>query len=139
MFNNNKLDEKEWPDQPQYFIKNLKNTKILYFASDMAPWEERGKNADSSCDLCYVNYFELDQARRAFQSWWDKDFTVGAGVIFLCLIAGIKPHLYGFDIADNICRSHYWENRPQEGSSHSVTNEKLWLRQLVKDGYVTYH
>tara|TARA_R110000824_G_scaffold232511_1_gene420568 strand:+ start:9078 stop:9710 length:633 start_codon:yes stop_codon:yes gene_type:complete len=139
VFNNNKLDEKEWSDQPQYFIKNLKNTNILYFARDLAPWWDRKKNADPSCRLHIVNYERLDAIRRGLYLPFKGDFSVGAGFVFLCLASGIKPHLFGFDLEAGCSRSHYWETRPKAGPVHSVSSEKKWLQLLARHGKIIYH
>tara|TARA_R110000824_G_scaffold43928_6_gene128221 strand:- start:18192 stop:18824 length:633 start_codon:yes stop_codon:yes gene_type:complete len=138
VFNNN--DEGEgWESQPRYFIKELQNERILYFASDIMPWMEKHQNTNSTCELHCVIYSELIDLRKQCGIPWEKDFSVGVGMIFLCLTVGIKPHLYGFDVIEDTTRSHYWENRPPPGGSHSVSVEKQWLRNLIDNGLVINH
>ena len=62
--------------------------------------------------------------------------TLGFLTILNCLISGVKPSIYGFDLVDKD-RTHYFEVRPEsKGRSHSKTEEPKILRQLIKKGWV---
>ena len=37
VFNGNSMKKEEWTNQPPDFIRNIKNTNILYIAPDLAP------------------------------------------------------------------------------------------------------
>jgi hypothetical protein len=39
-----------------------------------------------------------------------KNFSVGFATILICVISGVKPTLFGFDVSEDMSlRSHYWE------------------------------
>ena len=127
VFNNNQEDPKKWTGQPRYFIKNLKNSNILYFAKDQAPWWNRKENADESCNLYIVDYDLLEILKKQYASAIESDFSIGVGFAFLCVLSGLKPELFGFDISQESSRSHYWEQRPPAGPCHNVNKEKELL------------
>ena len=129
VFNNNVLDTKEWPDQPPDFIRNLRNATILYIASDMAPWSNHKSNSHESCSLFRVIYNELSMVKDGLDLNLDSQFSVGLACVCLCVVSGIRPHLYGFDVADG-SRDHYWEERPPAGPCHNVSKEKKIFKQL---------
>lgn len=127
VFNNNQEDPEKWTGQPRYFIKNLKNSNILYFARDQAPWWKREENADESCNLYIVDYDLLEILKNQYASSLESDFSIGVGFAFLCVLSGLKPELFGFDIDQESSRSHYWEQRPPAGVCHNVNKEKELL------------
>jgi hypothetical protein len=130
VFNNNFEDPSVWTGQPRYFIKDLKNSRVLYFAKDMVPWFDRAINTDPSSDLYCLNYNFLEVKRKEQGAWNSSDFSIGVGFIFLCVISGLKPHLFGFDIKEQASRSHYWEERPDAGPCHNISDEKRFLISL---------
>ena len=130
VFNNNKLDEQEWSDQPSNFVRNLRNKTLLYFASDLGPWFNYETNTHESCELYRVNYGELQKVKNALKIDLDEMFSVGVGFVCLCIISGIVPTLYGFDIESDSNRDHYWEVRPTAGPCHNLSKEKDTLRHL---------
>ena len=129
VFNNNVLDKKVWPNQPPDFIRNLRNSRILYMASDISPWLSHSTNAHESCELFRVQYEEMIRLRHALSLDLNSMFTVGLGFVCLCLVSGLKPTLYGFDVEGGP-RDHYWEDRPEAGPCHNVSQEKEILKQF---------
>jgi hypothetical protein len=54
-------------------------------------------------------------------------------MIGLCVIAELKPTLYGFDV-DPLPRTHYYEDRPKEWDdvNHNPSIEQKMLSRLDK-------
>ena len=153
VFNNNDIaqDEGAWSDQPKDFVRDLRNQYILYCAFDMVPWWHRSRNTHESNHLFTVDYPMLEYMRFREDVRWDGHLTIGGAIIFLALCSGLRPstnasydgepliHLYGFDIMEDVKRTHYWETRPEpQGNSHSISTEKLWLRQLIEKNIIKY-
>ena len=137
VFNNNQEDPNIWTSQPRYFVKNLKNQRILYFGRDLVPWRDRESNTDESCDLYCVDYGSLDFIKNINNLNISRDFSIGVGFIFLCVVSGINPRLFGFDMEQTSSRSHYWEERPPAGSCHGVNEEKELLKYLYETNKIT--
>jgi hypothetical protein len=62
-----------------------------------------------------------------------KNFSVGFATIILCVISGIKPTLFGFDVSEDMSlRSHYWESsqivKPSE--RHDLNMEHVIIKKL---------
>ena len=57
-------------------------------------------------------FYKLDIFRDLFMMLIKKKkFSVGFTTILLCIISGIKPTLFGFDVSEDMSlRSHYWES-----------------------------
>ena len=55
-------------------------------------------------------------------------------MIGLCILSGIKPHLFGFDLED-VPRTHYYQSRPESENTinHNPSNERKVIRKLVKN------
>ena len=137
VFKNHREDPKVWPDQPQYFIKNLRNTKILYFASDAIPWQNRDKNTHESVETFLFDYSKVGVLRKPLNL--KKQITVGLGFVALCVETGIVPHLFGFSTSPGDLRDHYWEPRPEAGPYHDVSAESLSLLSLSDQGKIILH
>lgn len=133
-YNNEKLDEKEWSNQPRNFVKELENTHILYLAEDLTPFFN-GKNAPHpTSSLHLFNYKWMDFLKRQHGSSYN--FSVGFTVILLCVFSEIKPSCFGFDLDLNASRTHYFENRPEADGRHDVNNEKNLLTNLFIQGKI---
>ena len=138
VFNNNDISKEGYTNQPKNFVKDLRNSRILYFASDLAPWYQRSEKTDASNDLFLFNYQYAEVMRSTFNYPDLKYPTLGAGFMFLCLFMGVVPELFGFD-TENCQRSHYWEDRPKESSYHGVSHEKQLFLDLHKAGKIKIH
>lgn len=136
VFDNQKEDPSVWPGQPHDFIKNLKDTTILYFAPLMRPWNDYKKNTDSSCSLYRFQYDKSDFLKMRIGVKFGANFSVGVGVIVLFVLSGITPTIYGFDVEEDTGRSHYWENRPPIGPCHNPSVEKQILKDLIAEKYI---
>ena len=154
VFNNNDVEKDEgvWGDQPKDFIRDLRNQRILYCADDLAPWWNRQQNTHESNQLFVVDYPIVEYMRHTLGVKWEGHLTIGAVFIFLALTSGLGPvdemgeapgqpllHLYGFDILEDVKRTHYWEQRPEpQGKSHSISTEKNWLIHLIQNNLIKY-
>jgi hypothetical protein len=146
VFDNTEVESYGYTNSPQYFVKNLKNKRLLYIGPDFGPLTRRDKNMDPSNELFYFNYNSSDQIKKYFLGKKiDRNFTVGGLAILLTVISGIKPEIFGFDLTDEEvfkkpC-THYWEERETEVDqiSHNYREEKELLRRLVAENKIIYH
>lgn len=140
VFGNVKLNSQEWSDQPQYFIKNLRDTKILYFGPDLQPWRNRSKNTHSSCDLYLFDFKYSNMIKKyfGFNPSSGKNFSIGFGVVAVAIMSGINPHIFGFDVEVSkfSARDHYWENRPPPGNAHCISEEARIILELADKGKI---
>lgn len=125
-----------WPKQDFDFIKNLKDTTILYFGPDINPWNNYKKNTDNSCSLYRFQYENSDLLKMRLGVKFGANFSVGVGVIVLFVLSGITPTIYGFDVEEDTGRSHYWESRPAVGPCHNLSTEKQILKDLIAGNHV---
>jgi len=135
VFDGVKLDSSQWPNQPSDFIKNLRNTKICYLGPDMTPWLDRKKKAHDSCSLFRFKYEKMTELKKICGYDQKKNFSVGTTFACLCVISGVVPHLYGFDVEDRY-RGHYFEARPPAGPIHNIIQEKNLLKKMNEEGLI---
>lgn len=131
-----KEDGVSWTGQPYNFIKNLKDTTILYFGPDIVPWNNYESNTDGSCSLYRFQYENSDLLKMRIGVKFGANFSVGVGVIVLFVLSGITPTIYGFDVEEDTGRSHYWESRPAVGPCHDLSTEKQILKDLIAKKYI---
>ena len=63
-----------------------------------------------------------------------KNFSVGFFTVILCIISGIKPTLYGFDLFEDMnSRSHFWETPGKPGKWHDLNIEHLILKKFLEN------
>jgi|TARA_R110000824_G_scaffold49483_8_gene138798 hypothetical protein len=141
VFNNNDISSEGYTNQPKDFVRNLRDTRILYFASDLAPWNSRVANTHQSNKLFLYDYSNTESIKTYFGYPDDKFPTLGVGIIFLSVIMGSKPVLFGFDDINNTeqacTRSHYWEERPDsQDTYHGISFEKLLISKLADQNFV---
>ena len=134
-------------DDPQdiNFVKLLTNIKIAV----ISPHKIKDNNKRSSYIpsnqyfflenqiLKYVCIFYFfykidilkDLLRLLFQK---KTFSVGFSTILLCIISGIKPALFGFDLSEDMnSRSHYWEVPKKPGERHNLNFEHIIIKKFA--------
>ena len=138
VFANKELDSKVWTNQPKDFVRNLRDTRIVYFGPDYSPWNNKEKNTHKSCKLFLFNYRRQHEMKAYLDFREPKNLSVGLGIIAVLLMSEIKPSLYGFDVeqSDSYARSHYWEDRPPQGDFHSVSSEAGCILKLAEQGKV---
>ena len=133
-FDNVDLKDSGYTNQSKDFIKNLRNSHILYFAHDDVPFMRKNKNAHWTSQVYFFDYEKINKIKQNFSFKEEMRVTTGMGFTLLCISMGIKPTLVGFDTSKNskldLDRTHYWEERPPageyipDGTRHSVIYEK---------------
>ena len=63
VFNNNDISSEGYTNQPKDFVRNLRDTRILYFASDLAPWNSRVANTHQSNKLFLYDYSNTESIK----------------------------------------------------------------------------
>jgi len=139
VFNNNQEDPTKWTKQPRYFIRDLRNTRVLYIGPDYEPWFNRAQNVHESVDAYLYSYEAGSVLKECVDLKSDKNLTVGMGFISLCVYSGITPHLFGFSTDPADPRDHYWEDRPPAGPCHDISEEKKVLIKLASEGRIILH
>jgi len=127
---------KEYSNQPKSFIRKIKNTNILRIGPGEVNRKaikhfERKKN-----EVYLFDYQYADELKQKVNFNSTKNMSVGAIMISLSLISGIKTNIIGFDL-DKRDVTHYWEQRPKKMSiSHDFSFEKNWISTLVKENKI---
>ncbi len=136
VFNNNDISKEGYTNSPPNFVKNLRNSRILYVAPDLEPWYNRDRNSDKSNDLYLFDYSGTENLKNAFRYQEDKNFQVGTIVILSCIASGLRPDLFGFDL-EPMPRTHYYEARPPNGSvCHNISKEQQLIIALNQQGFL---
>lgn len=121
----------EYSNQPTEFISSLKNTNILRIGPGKFSKKFVLKFKFKNNKVFNFEYKRIETLKKEVDFLSDKNMSVGAIIISLCIISGIKVNIIGFDIEEKQI-SHYWENRPKTMSSgHDFSIEKKWLKSLV--------
>ena len=128
------------------FIRFLKNIKIIV----ISPYKISSKIKKDVCltsneyfflekkifrIICTIYFFnKIDIFINLLKILFNKkSFSVGFYTILLCIISGIKPTLFGFDLNENMNdRSHYWETPGKVGNRHDLTLEHNILKKFLK-------
>lgn len=123
----NNPDHWKGAGQPQYFIKNLKNQRILLINKDVSEWEKKDKHVDKTSTAYLGEHAEIQGFGECYNP------SVGYLFLSLCIMNGIKPVLFGFGVNENINQSsHYWEDKVKIAPSHTVHAERLSILKWEK-------
>ena len=131
-----KINSKAKINLSLHVIKKLKNTNILRIGPGEAEkiiikYFEKKNNK-----VFLFDYDKAETIKETLNFNSEKNMSVGAILISLCVISGVKTNIIGFDL-DTRNVTHYWEKRPKEMSiSHDFSYEKSWIRNLVKENIV---
>tara|TARA_Y100001938_G_C8071614_1_gene423458 strand:+ start:1365 stop:1997 length:633 start_codon:yes stop_codon:yes gene_type:complete len=110
--------------QPQNFIKDLKNQKILLLNKDSSAWESREEHIDETSTAFLGDYICTEIYGGVMSP------SVGYSFICICIMNNIKPELFGFGLEEkNEKASHYWENKDKIISSHGYQLERENIRK----------
>ena len=136
----NKPINSKFTNQPQNFIKNLKDTRVLLIGPIQFNLKNKTRQTDESNELFIFDYNKINILKKEVKFKVTDNPSVGLIAICLCVIAGVKPDLFGFDISlDQTSRSHYWENRPGAGPIHKVSYEKQFIKELENQKLVSIY
>jgi hypothetical protein len=106
----------------------------LCFAPVGSGWKKKEKNVHSSVSAYIVDYKAMSNLVPVPK----RQPTAGFGFISLCVKSGLRPHLFGFDVEPR-SRDHYWEDRDNDTSWHSIGYEKEALKNMHKQGIIVLH
>ena len=68
-----------------------------------------------------------------------KQFSVGFLTILTCIVSGIKPTLFGFDLEEDMTkRSHYYVQNWPIGGRHDFGKEHEIIKDLLKKNLLFY-
>ena len=140
VFNNVDIRGRGYPEQPPNFIKDLQDMKILCIgahAHDVA-WVNRDKNIHESSSAYLFDHDRWHNLNDEYAIHSPQRFTVGTTFILLCIKAGIRPHLFGFDLEVKD-RTHYWEARPSGAACHDRHSETSFIRRMCTAGKLAIH
>jgi len=128
---------KEFTNQPSNFVKNLRNNRILYMGPGLNQ-KHKEKHTHASNDVFVFKFKNRGNLKQVIKFEDVSDPSLGCMMIGLCVVVGIKPSLFGFDIeiSDNT-RSHYWEERPGVGPYHNANYEKQLISRLADNDKIT--
>jgi hypothetical protein len=136
VFNNNDITKEGYSNSPPNFVRDLRNSRILYVAPDLGPWYNRDNNCHESNDVFLFDYSNVGSLKEAFEYRDNSNFQVGTIAILLCITSGIKPDLFGFDL-EPLPRTHYYQNRPKNCSvCHNVTEEQKLIIKLRDNNFL---
>ena len=123
----------EWPSegQPQNFIKELKNQRILLLNKDISGWSKRNEHVDESSKIFMADYSQIELLGLT------QNPSVGYAFITLCVANGIKPTIFGFGLEEEDDKaSHYWEDKDKISSSHGYKLERQNIKKWHKEGKI---
>ena len=137
VFDNIDITNKGFSNQPKNFVKDLRNEKILYIGPDINPWKRRKSNTHNSNRLYLFDYSKISNLKEIFGIKNQNNLQIGTIVISLCILSGLKPKLYGFDL-EPIPRTHYFEDRPSniKDSMHTIEQEMQLLVNFKEKGLI---
>ena len=138
VFTNQEISGSGWtsehyPTQPQFFVRDLKNTNIYCIGQDLPSYSEVHRHTSISNGVFYFDYSQMECIRNEFG--FAANLGVGTCFIILCILSNVEVSLFGIDMADRR-RDHYWEERPPAGPCHNISNEKAVLNKLSIDKMV---
>lgn len=124
-------------NQPVNFVRDLRNTDIMFVGPHMVKQEDKLKHTDKSNNFYIFDYNKINELKKVAGFDNEKNPSVGCVLIILCVISGIVPNLFGFDLnKTGIERSHYFESRPPVSGVHNIDYEKEFLNSLLINGKI---
>ena len=133
--NSNIAKNNGYKNQEKDFVKNLRNTNILYVAPRIDPLQRKKENCHISNNLYIFNYRMIENLKKEVNYTLNSQMTVGAVMISLLITSGITPYITGFDLNKDLInnRTHYWEERPKKaGNSHNALYEINFFNNLIE-------
>ena len=132
------------------FVLSLNNIKIVTISPYTIRKDIKNKNMKNNNDYFflekrYIQFLICLNFIKNFDIFFGltnillkrKNFSIGFYSILLCIVSGIRPHLYGFDLTEDMTkRSHYWEKAGNVGKSHDLSSEHKIINKFLKLKYV---
>tara|TARA_R110000744_G_scaffold142853_1_gene254597 strand:+ start:5700 stop:6344 length:645 start_codon:yes stop_codon:yes gene_type:complete len=131
VFNNNDIKKEGYSNSPPNFVRDLRNSRILYTAPDLGPWYNKQSNVHNSNELFLFEYNSAADLKKHFSYYSTQNFQVGTIAILLCVKSGARPNLFGFDL-EPVPRTHYYQDRPKICSPcHNATEEQKLISRMA--------
>ena len=130
----------------------LEKTKIITISSSKITYKKKAipitlskyffLNAKVLSFLCIFYFFyKFDILRDLFKMFIKrKNFSVGFATILICVISGVKPTLFGFDVSEDMSlRSHYWESAEvvKLSERHDLNMEHAIIKKLNSNNLIS--
>ena len=136
-FDNVDISDEGYSNSPPNFVKDLRDSRLVYIGPDLGPWANRSNNSHDSNELFLFGYSHSETIKKTFGYREQQNLQVGTIMILLCVNAGIKPTLSGF-VLEPTTRTHYYENRPANCSvCHNATEEQKLISRIRDQGLLT--
>lgn len=138
VFNNNDISSEGYTNSPPNFVRNLRDCRIMYVGPDFGPWHMRDRNSHPSNELYLYQYNTISDLKHFLECSFPQNLLVGSIAVGLCVKAGLKPTLFGFD-TEPIPRTHYYQDRPKKWNdvAHNPSEEQKMLLRLESKGLIS--
>lgn len=132
VFDNKDITKAGFSNSPANFVRDLRNCKILYVGPDICPWNRRYENSHPSNELFLFDYRSMYDVKKVIGCTFEQNLLIGTTFIALCILASIKPTVFGFDL-EPLSRTHYWQERPKEADiiNHNPSVESKIIQNLI--------
>lgn len=124
------------------FIKNEENCNILLMDKNVNNVFHDRNVHETSKKFSVIKNNSNHFRRNVINAKIVEDFgidvlhpSIGLSSIYMCIMMGIKPTLFGFGIKEGSKTSHYWEKRP-ENPSHNLSKEREIILKLEEKGLI---
>ena len=121
--------------QNQYFIRMIKNCKIVCATPLIHEFDRCKKLVHSSCSSYLINYNRAGYLNGI-------ELTVGFIIMHLLIGSNIKPSIFGFAGAPGgegeLALSHYWEHRDNK-AYHNYGLENAYIKAFEKEKLIEWY
>ena len=136
VFNNVDISSEGYTNSPQHFVRNLRDSNILYVGPDNGPWNNRNQNAHHSNNLFIFDYSKVNLLKNKYGYESKKNPQIGTILTLLGVTSDLKITLFGFDLTPSP-RTHYYEERPATvGSCHDLSQDQNVIISLKKNNLI---
>jgi len=137
-------------EKDKNFVRYLSNMKILVVSPHKISDEKKNDVFIPSNQYFFLEnkiymymsifyfFFKIDILKDLFKIIIKKkNFSIGFTTILMCVISGIKPTLFGFDMSEDMStRSHYWETPGKPGKWHDLNIEHEIIKKFIHNKFV---
>jgi hypothetical protein len=126
---------------PQDFVKKLRGQNVIVGNGNAkGRWENRHKHLHSSCDGYFIHGSVYHRLKKNWQI--KRQCSIGLIGIWVCIINGIVPHVFGFGVGEGDA-THYWEKRSPKTPCHNFSRERevltAWASGKYKNRKIILH
>ncbi len=116
---------------PQFFVKNLKNKRVVIANGDtVKKYENRKIHTDPSTESFYI----FPSIQNELKTLYDlpKDPSIGLIGIYIFVKNDIVPKVFGFGVGEP-AQTHYWEERSPKVHCHDFNAERELIKRWHKE------